>query len=228
MAYFTTETLDFLQDLEIHNERDWFNDNKQRYLNDVVAPMIAFIIDVEAPLHKKVSKHFVADPKTNGGSMFRIYRDTRFAKDKTPYKTNTGAQFRHAAGKDVHAPGLYLHVEPGNGFMGSGIWGPSTKDLTRLRTAMVDDPKAFNRAHNAKWVEAGGWAANTDMLKRAPKGWPADHPMIEDLRRKHFTFGREITEAELLSPDLVDLYVSRIAETKPLLRWLCRTLGLDF
>ena len=102
---------DFLRALRANNERPWFEANKARYREEVRDPMLDFIAAFAGPL-AEISPHFRADPRPNGGSLFRIYRDTRFSKDKTPYKTNVGAHFRHAAGRDAHAPGFYLHLEP--------------------------------------------------------------------------------------------------------------------
>ena len=99
----------FYEQLQLNNNREWFNDNKNRYYESVANPISEFIVCM-APRLKTISAHYVADPKPHGGSMFRIYRDTRFSKDKTPYKTHAGVQFRHAAGKDARAPGFYVHL----------------------------------------------------------------------------------------------------------------------
>src|SRR5918992_6326144 len=107
---FTPDLFAFLRELAANNDREWFAANKTRYVADVQEPALAFIEDVGVRL-PEVSGHFVADARTVGGSLFRIYRDTRFSKDKTPYKTHVGIQLRHESGKDVHAPGFYLHLE---------------------------------------------------------------------------------------------------------------------
>ncbi len=114
----------YLKKLAKNNNRPWFNDNKQRYEDAVRTPALAFIEAMGPPLKKQLSPHFLAQPKKVGGSLMRVYRDTRFANDKTPFKTNVGIQFRHELGKDVHAPGFYLHIEPGNCFLGAGICAP--------------------------------------------------------------------------------------------------------
>ncbi|MEM6532458.1 MAG: TIGR02453 family protein, partial [Myxococcota bacterium] len=106
--HFSPALFKFLRDLEKNNNREWFQTHKPRFEEHVKAPLLRFIEDIEAPL-MKVSKHIVADPSPSGGSMFRIYRDVRFSKDKRPYKTHAAAQFRHATGKDAHAPGYYMH-----------------------------------------------------------------------------------------------------------------------
>ena len=122
----------FLEELADNNNRPWFQENKQRYERDVLEPCQAFIRAFEARL-KKISKFFVASDRRVGGSLMRIYRDTRFSKDKTPYKTNLGIQFRHSLGKDVHAPGYYVHIEPGDAFIGIGMWMPPTAALSMIR-----------------------------------------------------------------------------------------------
>ena len=115
---FPKDFFTFFEDLNVNNNRDWFNENKNRYFDSVVNPISAFIVGM-APRLKKISPHYVADPKPHGGSMFRIYRDTRFSKDKTPYKTHAGVQFRHEAGKDAHAPGFYVHLATEGLFLGT-------------------------------------------------------------------------------------------------------------
>src|SRR5919197_1365911 len=111
MGHFTPELFQFLRQLKRNNDRDWFAKNKQRYIDDVQQPVLDFVSDVGAGL-RKLSKNLVADPRPSGGSMFRIYRDTRFSKDKSPYKTAVGIHFRHERAQDAHAPGYYLHIGP--------------------------------------------------------------------------------------------------------------------
>ena len=123
----------FLRQLQKNNNREWFNANKQRYEDSIRTPALSLIEHIGPEIAEKLSPHFVAIPKKVGGSLMRVYRDTRFAKDKTPYKTNIGIQFRHELGKDVHAPGFYLHIEPGNCFIGTGIWRPESLFLNKIR-----------------------------------------------------------------------------------------------
>jgi uncharacterized protein (TIGR02453 family) len=121
--YFTPATFKFLSQLASNNEREWFYANKNRYVSAVQDPALQFIADF-APKLAGISQHFVADPRSQGGSLFRIYRDTRFSKDKTPYKTHVAMRFGHVAGLGVHAPGFYLHIEPGSSYAGVGLWRP--------------------------------------------------------------------------------------------------------
>ena len=118
-TYITPELFAFFRELKQNNNRDWFQANKQRYEKQVREPLLDFIVDFGVRL-PEISRHYVADARKSGGSLFRIYRDVRFSKDKTPYKTGAGVQFRHEAAKDVHAPGFYLHIEPGACFIGAG------------------------------------------------------------------------------------------------------------
>ena len=130
-SYFTSDSINFLKKLAKNNDRDWFQDNKADYEDLIRSPALQFIDDMANQL-AMLSPHFLAIPKKVGGSLMRVYRDTRFSKDKSPYKTNIGIQFRHEQGKDVHAPGFYFHVEPGDCFVGVGLWRPESKALNKI------------------------------------------------------------------------------------------------
>ena len=123
VPYFQEGLFTFLKELRANNDREWFAANRERYETQVREPFVRFISDFEPILHQ-ISPHFRADPRPSGGSLFRIYRDTRFSKDKSPYKTAAAAHFPHERGRDVHAPGYYLHLEPGSVFAGAGLWRP--------------------------------------------------------------------------------------------------------
>src|SRR5215813_8431504 len=142
---FDPEFFDFLVELAANNDREWFAENKERYEAEVLEPALAFIEDFGYRL-AEISPNLRADSRRNGGSLFRIYRDTRFSRDKTPYKTHTGMHFRHVAAKDVHAPGYYLHLAPDHVFGGGGIWRPDTQTSNRIREAIVAKPKAWRAA----------------------------------------------------------------------------------
>jgi len=181
---FPDDFLSFLADLARNNERSWFQANKRRYRDAVVAPMCAFIACMAEPL-SRISPHYRADPRPNGGSLFRIYRDTRFSKDKSPYKTHAACHFRHLAGKDAHAPGFYAHFEPQGLFFGGGIWLPPPGHLAAIRTFIADNPAEWGRIRSAAAVlERGG--VQGDGLVRPPRGFDPEHRHIEDLKRKSF------------------------------------------
>ena len=200
----TTALFDFLRDLRENNDREWFAANKGRYLAEVRDPMLDFIGAFAAPL-AEISPHFVADPRPNGGSLFRIYRDTRFSRDKTPYKTNAGAHFRHAAGKDAHAPGFYLHLEPGMCFAGCGVWRPDGPTVTKIREAIDVERDAWTRVTTARdFTET--FELEGDSLKRPPRGYEADHPLVEDLKRKDFVAAMSFSEGEVLEVDFLDWF----------------------
>jgi len=139
----------FLKDLKAHNDREWFSENKARYETEARDAMLRFIGAFSGPL-SSISHHFIADPRPSGGSMFRIYRDTRFSKDKTPYKTHLAAHFPHRAieAGGVHGPGFYLHLEPGGSFAGGGLWHPDPGSLFKVRQAIVVRSAAWRALKN--------------------------------------------------------------------------------
>ena len=120
---FQPSLFEFLEQLADNNNRPWFLENKPRYQRDVLVPALAFIRAFE-PRLKKISRYFVASDRRAGGSLIRVYRDTRFHKDGEPYKTNVGIQFRHEQGRDIHAPGFYVHIAPGECFLAVGASTP--------------------------------------------------------------------------------------------------------
>ena len=223
-SYFTPATFAFLTDLAANNNRPWFMENKSRYEEVLKEPALRFISDF-GPRLKTISPRFRADPRANGGSMFRIYRDTRFSKDKSPYKTHTGIQFRHEAARDAHAPGFYLHIQPGNCFAGSGVWHPAGPALRKIREAIDEDPAAWKRASRGKRFR-GSYELSGDSLIRAPKGYDPGHPLIEDLRRKDFIGVTPLTADDLVSADFLDTFTALCRVAAPFQRWLCAALGV--
>ncbi len=222
---FGAETFRFLEELEQNNERPWFNENKHRYEESVLEPALDFIAAM-GPHITAVSDHFVAIPKRTGGSLMRVYRDTRFSKDKTPYKTNIGIQFRHERAKDVHAPGFYVHVSLTGCFLGVGMWHPARDALEGIRTAIVERPAKWKRARDNR-----GFRACFDIggrsLKRPPRGYPPDHSYIEDLKRTDHIAVRDVERSEASGADFVDNVAERFAASRPYLGFLCDALGLE-
>lgn len=217
----------FFKELSKNNNREWFNDNKPRFRESVQEPLAAFVESM-APRLKKVSKHFVADPRLNGGSVFRIYKDVRFSKDKTPYKTHGAVQFRHALGKDAHAPGFYVHLAPDEIFYGGGIWQPPSPQLYKIREAIRDKPAAFKKATMGAAFEKRFGELRGDSLTRPPKGFDKDAPMIEEIKRKSFFAMAEGKPAQTKKPSFCDDVESAMRDSKPLMKFLCDALGAPF
>jgi uncharacterized protein (TIGR02453 family) len=213
----------FLRELKANNHREWFAANKSRYEDDVRGPALDFVADV-APHLERISPHFDADPRPSGRSLFRIHRDTRFSKDKSPYKTYVGVQFRHELAKDAHAPGFYLHLEPKAVFVGAGIWHPDAPTLARIRGSIADDPKAWLAGKRV----GGRFQLGGDSLKRAPAGYDPDHPLIDDLKRKDFICFAPLSERDVCAKGFVDEFARLCSETSPLVRFLCGAVDAPY
>ncbi|MEM6799481.1 MAG: DUF2461 domain-containing protein [Planctomycetota bacterium] len=224
--------LHFLEELSRSNNKKWFDANKQRYEQEVREPALAFIAAMAGPSGKngplaKVSPHFLAVPKKVGGSLMRVHRDIRFSKDKTPYKTNVGIQFRHETGRDVHAPGFYFHIDTEQVFLGAGIWRPDSAALGSIRSAIDADPKAWKRAKSGK-AFGDHFELSGESLKRPPRGYEADHPMIEDLKRKDHIAVCNLDHDALFEPDVVKTVADRFKATKAYVGFLCGAVGINF
>jgi len=220
--HFTPDFFAFLTELKENNNRDWFHANKDRYKAEIQEPLLHFISDFAGPLNE-ISPNFIADPRPSGGSMFRIYRDVRFSKDKSPYKTHAAAQFRHRAGRDVHAPGFYLHLEPGGVFAGAGLWHPDRTALDMIRTAIVERPDEWRAVLGdpsfIKHHELSG-----ESLKRAPRGYDPEHPLVEDLKRKDFVCVRRFTQKKAASAAFLDDFVESCRGAGPFVQFLTEAI----
>ncbi len=216
----------FFRDLANNNNRAWFAQSKPRYQKEVVTPMLSFIEAIQAPLGD-LAPHYRAIPKMVGGSMFRIYRDTRFSNDKRPYKEHAAFHFRHEQGKDAHAPGYYLHLEPGKVFFGAGIWLPPAEKLAVIRETIMDSPSAWARVKNdPKIVEYGGIQGKG--LKTAPRGVDRKHPQIEDLRRKSFFVMHEVKPVHAGNADFVDTVTDTYRRCEAMMSFICHALEIPF
>lgn len=225
-AHFTPELFRFLRDLAANNSRPWFDANKSRYEDHVKAPLLHFIADMADPL-RTISRSFVADSRPVGGSMFRIYRDTRFSKDKSPYKTMASAHFRHRVGKDVHAPGFYVHLEPGQVFVGTGLWHPEPADATKIRESILERSAEWKRVTGAKSFRDRCELVG-DSLVRPPRGVPADHPLLEDLKRKDFISVANFNEKDACSKEFLPGVVEAFRAAGPFMKFLTEAVGLEW
>jgi len=221
------ELFRFLAELARNNRREWFERNKARYESDVKGPALRFIGDFAAPL-AGISPRFRAIPSATRGSLFRIHRDVRFSKDKSPYKTHAGLHFAHEVRADVHAPGFYLHLEPGKSFVGMGIWHPDGPTLKSVREAIAADPAGWRRANAGAGVTKAGLKLSGDALKTAPRGFDPEHPQIEDIKRKDFVLIAELRDAQVLASDFPKRFAATCAAGGPFVRWLCRAVGVTF
>jgi uncharacterized protein (TIGR02453 family) len=227
-AGFPKDFFAFFRELKANNERPWFEANKQRYKESVQAPMSDFIAAMQ-PRLAKISKQFVADPRPNGGSMFRIYRDVRFARDKRPYKEHAACHFRHAGGKDVHAPGFYMHFGDDAVMFGGGMYMPEPPALAKIRDAIVKKPAAWKAVTADKaFARTFGGLGGDHVLTKAPRGYAPDHPLIEDIKRKSFFAMREADLKLALSPKLPDAVAETFRAAAPLMKFLCVAEGVKF
>lgn len=189
-------TFSFLKDLARNNDRDWFAAHKDRYL--------AAKADFEGLVGELIHRIAAFDKSVSGldpaKCCFRIFRDARFSKDKSPYKTNLGAHISAATNKFQQRAGYYLHVEPGNCFLGGGAYHPDAKWLKRIRDAIAEDGKFFRRLLAAPAFKRHFGGLEGETLKKAPLGIPADHPHIDLLRHKDFVAMRALKDADLLKP----------------------------
>ncbi len=221
---FDKKTIRFLKELDANNNREWFNANKSRYETDVLDVALHFIQTMQDPL-AEIAPHFTAVPTRVGGSLMRVYRDTRFSKDKIPYKTNIGIQFRHERAKDVHSPGYYVHIAPNEAFVGIGMWRPDSEPLRQIRERIA--------AHPAEWQKAIGTAAfkkhfslGGELLQRPPKGFDKEQPCIEDIKRKSFIAVRDLTVEDCLSPQFQRSVESSFKLATPFMEFLCAAVGV--
>lgn len=218
--------LHFLEELSRNNHKKWFDANKPRYESEVREPALAFIEAMAKPL-AKISPHFLAVPTKVGGSLMRIHRDVRFGHDKTPYKTNVGIHFRHDAGKDVHAPGFYLHVALDECFLGAGVWRPDSPSLAAIRERIVEEPSRWKRVRDGKRFRAA-WDLSGESLKRPPRGYDAEHPLIDDLKRKDHIAMAPLDHDGLFSPDVVATVTDAFKRSKAYVGFLCDAVGQPF
>lgn len=219
-AFFQPELFEFLRQLKRHNDREWFAKNKSRYEQVVRDPALRFIAEFQSPL-SRISLHFVADPRPTRGSLFRIYRDIRFAADKRPFKTHVGIHFLHASGKDAHAPLFYLHLEPNACFAAAGVWHPDNRVLTQIRTAIIRQPEQWVKATRKLELEGGS-------LARPPRGYDPEHPFIEDLKRKDFVASVALEDEQVCGQRFMRDFTAACRTMAPLVEFTTKALGLKF
>lgn len=225
---FTPAALRFFRQLATHNDKQWFEAHRTEYETEVREPMRALIDDM-LDRFARFAPEIGGDPKR---CMFRINRDTRFSKDKSPYKTNAACWFHHrtATGRvgseaNEGSAGFYFHLQPGGkSFVGAGVWMPPRPQLNRLRDAIAEKPAVFGRMTRALPKRFGG-LDDYAVLKRMPRGYPEDHPAAKWLRYQSFTSGRALTDSQVTDARLSALLTREFAALLPLVRWLNGALG---
>ena len=224
---FTQRALQFFRGLARHNNKPWFEAHRDEYEGDVRQPMRDLIEDLDTRF-AEFAPEIGGDPKR---SMFRINRDIRFSKDKSPYKTHAACWFHHlnaarnvGSEADEGSAGYYFHLEPGKSMIGAGLWRPPRPQLKKLRDAIADDPKAFDRIARSIPRRFGG-LDDEGALKRMPRGYAEDHPAAKWLRFQSFTSGRTLTDAQVTSASLAALLAREYEALLPLVRWLNSSLG---
>jgi uncharacterized protein (TIGR02453 family) len=225
-ASFEPKTIGFLKQLKANNNREWFKENKSRYEDDVLDVALRFIIAMQDPL-AEIAPRFTAVPTRVGGSLMRVYRDTRFSKNKLPYKTNIGIQFRHEQAKDVHSPGYYVHIEPDNVFLGVGMWRPDSDSLRKIRERIVARSAEWQRAKGDK-IFARKFSLGSESLTRPPRGFDKNHECIEDIKRKSFIAVSELSVDDCLKPKFQRTVESSFRAAEPYMRFLCKAVGVRF
>ncbi len=223
-AQFEKRTIKFLRDLKKNNNREWFKANKTRYEEDVLDVALRFIQSMQDPL-AEIAPHFTAVPTRMGGSLMRVYRDTRYSKSKIPYKTNIGIQFRHECAKDVHSPGFYVHIDPDEVFVGVGMWRPDSEPLRQIRERISvrtsEWQAAINKRAFKRHFNLGG-----ESLKRPPRGFDKEHPLIDDIKRKSFIAIRRMTIEDSLQPDFQRNVETSFKQALPYMEFLCSAVGV--
>ncbi len=223
---FQPTLFEFLEQLAENNNRPWFQANRERYQREVLEPAMAFIRAFQTRL-KRISPYFVASDRRVGGSLMRVYRDTRFVKDGAPYKTNVGIQFRHEQGRDIHAPGFYVHIAPDECFLAVGMWRPDAESLRHIRLAIGERPRPWQRARDDKKFRQC-FDLKGSSLKRPPRGFSADHRWIEDLKRTDFIGLEELAERDVLGKRYLDRVAASFTASRPFMRFLCDALKVPF
>jgi uncharacterized protein (TIGR02453 family) len=225
-ASFSRDLIRFLTELRSHNNRAWFERHRARYERVYRVAFASFIEDF-APRLRKISPHFVADPRSSGGSVMRIYRDTRFSRDKSPYRSYTVVHFRHKDGEEGRAPGFFLYVAPDEISGGGGIWHPESLVARKIRSAIVRGPE--------RWVAAISGRAFRERFKmtgesfqRPPSGVRRDHPQVAELMRKDFVASTSVPISRFVSPKFPAYYEEICREVSPMMEFLSNAVGLPW
>ncbi len=226
---FRPEAFRFLRGLARRNTREWFERHRAVYETEIRAPLRALVEEMDVRL-ARFAPELAGDPRR---SIFRIHRDVRFSRDKSPYKTNAACQFYHhdagrGAGQDAEGAGagLYFQLAVGECFVAGGMWMPARPALEKIRERLADGHEEFERlVLDPRFKRRFGRLDREAVLSRPPRGYPPDHPAAHWLRYRSFTATRMLTEREVLSPRLPAILERDFARLLPLVRWLNGAIG---
>lgn len=219
-ARIPASSLDYLKMLKENNDRDWFNENKDRYLKEYDS--LEHFADA---LLQELRSHDVIQTASGKKSLHRIYRDTRFSKDKTPYKTNWSGGYKRATA--LRRGGYYFHIEPGNSFIAGGFWAPNTEDIKRIREDISSDPDTLRKIIGSKSFKATFGSLQGEQLKTTPKGFDAADSAIDLLRYKQFLLVKRFTDDEVLSPSFLKEADQTFKNMRPFFDYMSEVLTTD-
>ncbi|MDB5152891.1 MAG: hypothetical protein JWR54_1642 [Mucilaginibacter sp.] len=214
------DSIDFLEDLSKNNNRDWFSNHKDRYIeahSNIIAFADALLVEM--------NKHDKIETVSGKNSVFRIYKDVRFSKDKTPYNTHWSGTFKRATKK--LRGGYYFRIEPGNSFLAGGFWGPESNDMKRIRQDMDENYNAWEKLLADKTLTKTFGKMIGEQVGTAPRGYAKDHPAIHLLRHKQFLLKYEFTDKEVTSPDFLQSANDVFKKMRPFLNFMSEVLTTD-
>lgn len=214
------ESINFLKAVEKNNNREWFNENKDRYLS-ARENIIAFA----DALLTEMKKHDTIENESGKSALFRIYKDVRFSKDKTPYNTHWSGAFKRATKK--LRGGYYFHISPGNSFIAGGFWAPEPADLLRIRQDIDLNYKDWNKLFSTKTFKETFGQLEGEQLSSAPRGFDKEHPAIDLLRRKQFILKHDFTDQEVLSADFLNKVNNGFKKMRPFFNYMSEVLTTD-
>jgi uncharacterized protein (TIGR02453 family) len=219
-AQIQSSGFDFLNTLKKNNNRDWFNEHKTVFQKELQQ-----VENFAESLLEQLSAHDLIETPSGKKSLYRIYRDTRFSHDKTPYKTHWSGSFKRAT--KSRRGGYYFHIEPGNSFVAGGFWGPTPADLKLIRDDIAFDDKPLRKIINSKAFISTFESLKGEQLKTAPKGFEAGHEAIDLLRYKQFLLIRPFTDKEVLSDQFLKEVNSTFQKMRPFFDYMSEVLSSD-
>ena len=220
MSTISKENLDFLKKLKNNNNRDWFNAYKDEYLKQYQNT-----IDFADTLLIEMGKHDKIETKSGKKSLFRIYRDVRFSKDKSPYKTHWAGGFKRA-GKELRG-GYYFHIESENTMLGGGFWSPNNEDLQRIREDIASNDQPLRKILNAKSFKETFGTLHGEQLKTCPKGFDKENPAIDLLRYKQFIISTKFSDKDVLSPGFAKKVSDTFKKMRPFFDYMSESVTTD-